>query len=96
LKKDNYTYPSIFTFANDGISIGFPDISEAISCAKDTKEAIKCAEEVLGLCLVGREIDKEEIPQPTHIKEIVLESNQKMMLIEVYMPLCRDSVETIG
>lgn len=93
--QDKYSFVAIFDYAEDGINIVFPDIEEAISCANTTEEALKKAEEVLGLCLVSREDDNEEIPVPTDIKDIKLETNQRTVIITVWMPLARQEVKTI-
>ena len=51
MKNDSYEFVAVLDYAEDGINITFPDIPEAISCADTTKEAMKNAEEVLGLVL---------------------------------------------
>jgi predicted RNase H-like HicB family nuclease len=93
--QDKYSFVAIFDYAEDGINITFPDIDEALSCATNTEEALKNAEEVLGLCLVSREDDNEEIPNPTDIKDIKLDPNQRTVIITVWMPLARQEVKTI-
>jgi predicted RNase H-like HicB family nuclease len=93
--QDKYSFVAIFDYAEDGISILFPNIPEAITCATNTEEALKNAEEVLGLCLVSREDDNEEIPIPTDIKDIKLDPNQRTVIITVWMPLARQEVKTI-
>jgi len=83
MKKD-YAFIAILDFAEDGININitFPDIPEAISCAKDVQEADKNAKEVLQLCLESRIRDGELIPKPSHFKDIKLESNQKLLKVK--------------
>jgi predicted RNase H-like HicB family nuclease len=93
--QDKYSFVAIFDYSEDGISISFPDIPEAISCAKTTEEALKYAEEVLGLCLVSREDDEEEIPCPTELENINPEKNQRTVIITVWMPLARKETKTI-
>ena len=39
------------------------------------------------------EKDKDEIPEPAPIDKIRLESNQAVVLVEVWMPLIRDAIE---
>jgi len=94
--ENKYSFVAILDYAEDGINILFPDIPEAISCATTTQEAIKNAEEVLGLCLVSREDDGEEIPQMTDIRNVSLESNQRTIIVNVWMPLARAEVKTIN
>lgn len=91
--KDSYEFVAIFDYAKDGISISFPDLPGCLSCADTTEEAIKNAEEVLGLVLYDMEQEKEEIPNPTALENIKCKSNQKPMLINVWMPLVRNELD---
>lgn len=93
MKKDIYVYPAIFTYADDGISIEFPDLPGCLPCADTTDEAVKNAKEAMGLHLFGMEEDNDPIPEPTEIRNLVLESNQVAMLIDVFMPLFREAIE---
>lgn len=54
-----------FDYADDGISISFPDLPGCFSCASSDEEAIKMAKDALGLHLYSIEEDSEEIPDPT-------------------------------
>lgn len=93
MKKDDiYIYPSIFSFDDDGISVEFPDLEGCFTCGDTTKEAIKNAKEAMGLHLFGMEEDNETIPEATDIKDIKLENNQSIVLIEVYMPIVREVI----
>ena len=91
--KDSYEFVAIFDYAKDGISISFPDLPGCLSCADTTKEAIKNAEEVLGLVLYDMEQEKEDIPNPTPLENIKCKSNQKPILINVWMPLVRNELD---
>lgn len=90
--KDIYVYPSIFTFDDDGISVEFPDLSGCLTYGDTTEEAINKAKEAMGLHLYGIEIDNEEIPSPSDIKNIKYNNNQVLMLIEIYMPIYREAI----
>lgn len=81
--KDRYIYPAIFDYADDGISIEFPDLPGCLSCADTDEEALDMAKEVLRLWLQNIEDNKEKIPKPTNNKNISLEDNQKIVLIEI-------------
>jgi predicted RNase H-like HicB family nuclease len=74
--KDRYIYPAILNYADDGISIDFPDLPGCLPCANSTEEALKNAKEALELHLYGMEQDGDEIPEPTDIRNIKLEKNQ--------------------
>jgi predicted RNase H-like HicB family nuclease len=93
--KDNYVYPAIFDYADDGISISFPDVPGCFSCADSDEEAIRMAREALGLHLYSLETDGDPIPEATHLPDVALEPNQKAVLVDVYMPVIRASVVTV-
>lgn len=93
MKKDNYEFTAIFQYAKDGINISFPDIPEAISCAETTEEAIKNAEEVLGLVLYDMECDGKEIPKPTPFQDIKTNQDEKAVITRIWMPLVRNELD---
>ena len=73
--KDTYEYIAIFDYAEDGINIYFPDLPGCLSCADTTKEALKNAQEVLGLYMTCLEDDGIEIPEPTPLEKIKCKEN---------------------
>ncbi len=93
MKEDIYEYTAIFQYAEDGINITFPDIPSAISCAQTTEEAIKNAEEVLGLVIYDMECDEKEIPKATPFEKIKTNSSEKAVIIRVWMPFVRNELE---
>ena len=94
--KDRYSFLAVLTFAEDGISIEFPDLPGCLSCADTQEEAIHNAQEVLSLWLCGMEQDGEVIPSPTPIHQLSLESNQMPLFVSVYMSLARKQVKTVS
>jgi len=90
--KDKYVYPAIFDYADDGISIEFPDLPGCFSCADTDEEALLMAEDVLGLYMENVEAEGEDIPEPSNLKDISVEDNQKTVLISVWMPLVRKAI----
>ena len=92
--RKRYEYIAIFNYADDGISIEFPDLPGCLPCAEDNEEAFKNAKEAMGLHLWGMEQDGDPIPEPTNIKEIKLEDNEIPVLINVFMPTVRDKMKT--
>ena len=92
MKKDTYSYIAVVSFDDDGISIDFPDLSGCFTCADNEDEIFKIAKEALGLHLWSMEKDNEIIPEPTGIKDIVLEDNETSVLVEVFMPPVRDRI----
>ena len=91
--KDSYKYVAIFNYEKDGINIYFPDIPGCLSCAETTEEALKNAEEVLGLVLYDYEQENKEIPKPTKFEDIKCKNNEKAVLIDVWMPMVRNELD---
>ncbi|MFX4302307.1 type II toxin-antitoxin system HicB family antitoxin [Alicyclobacillus tolerans] len=91
--KDRYIYPAIFHFAEDGISIEFPDFPGCLPCAFSLEEAMKNAREAMALHLYGMEQDGETLPEPTPISHLQSNEHQAIVLIEVWMPPFRDEME---
>lgn len=88
--KDTYIYPAVFDYAEDGISISFPDLPGCLPCADTVEEAVKNAKEAMTLHLFGMEEDNEDIPEPTPVNNIVSQKNQAIILIDVFMPPFRE------
>lgn len=64
-------YPAIFHKAEEGgFWISFPDLPECFTEGDDMKQAYEMAVEALGLALVNRKEEKEEIPMPSEIDKI--------------------------
>lgn len=77
-------YPAILERTRGGYSLFFPDVPGAISAGKDYEDAVKNAKECLSLHIYGMLQDKEVIPTPSHISDIVkqLENGDLVALIE--------------
>ncbi len=90
--KDKYIYPAIFDYADDGISVKFPDLPGCFTCGEDDDEAFMMARDVLGLWMEFIENNKEEIPEPSKLIDVKLEENQRVVLIDVWMPTVREAV----
>ena len=91
--KDSYEFVAIFDYAEDGISISFPDLPGVLSSATTTEEAIKNANEVLGMVLYDMEIENKKIPAATPLEKIECAENEKTMLINIWMPLVRNELD---
>lgn len=84
-KTERYIYPAIFTYEdNCEIAVNFPDLEVATS-GKDENDALFSARELLGVVMMGLEEDTVPIPTPSHLSELSLQSNQKSVLVDVYM-----------
>ena len=75
-------YPAIFHKAEEGgFWISFPDIPECLTEGDDMQQAYEMAVEALGLALVNRKEEKEEIPVPSEIDRIQ-EENGTLVIVE--------------
>ena len=89
MDKDQYIYPCVFIYEDDGISVYFPDIDGCVSYGIDEQQAFHNAKEALTLHLYGMEQDSNPIPPPSRIKDIILDENEQAILLEVSMPAFR-------
>lgn len=93
MSKNRYVYPALFHYAKDGISVEFPDLPGCLTCGNTTEEALLMAKDALSLHLYGMEKDGDPIPQPSDLTTIALESNERIVMIDVFMPPFRDEME---
>ncbi len=88
-KPTRYVFPAVFVYEpGQEIAVDFPDLGVATSGENDL-DALNSAREMLGLVLFGREEDGEEIPAPTPLSEIFPKENERVILVDVYMPTVR-------
>ena len=88
-KADRYFYPAIFSYEEgEEIAVVFPDFDVATS-GVDEDDAFLSARECLGITIWGYEDDKEELPAATPVKDIPVKENERVMLIDVFMPSIR-------
>ncbi|MCI9258393.1 type II toxin-antitoxin system HicB family antitoxin [Acutalibacter sp.] len=88
-KPDRYVYPAVFTYEeSQEIAVVFPDLDAATSGENDG-DALFSARELLGCVMAGLEEDGEEIPAPTSLAKVTCEANERVVLIDVYMPSIR-------
>ena len=90
-KVERYFYPAVFTY-EDGreIAVVFPDLGCATSGENDD-DALLSARELLGCVLFGLEEDGEEIPAPSALTDVVAQDNERVVLVDVYMPSIRQA-----
>jgi len=89
-KKDFAVYPAVFDYADDGITITFPDLPGCISCADTQEEAVYMAKDALGCWIAGNEDLGNVISAPSKVAELCLEPNQSACLIDVWLPIYRE------
>ena len=64
-------YPALFHKSEEGgFWISFPDFPECFTEGDDMKQAYEMTVEALGLALVHRKEEKEEIPDPSDLDKI--------------------------
>lgn len=64
-------YPALFHKSEEGgFWISFPDFPECFTEGEDMKQAYEMTVEALGLALVNRKEEKEEIPDPSDLDKI--------------------------
>ena len=88
--NDRYIFPAIFHYADDGISVEFPDLPGCFSYGDSDIEAVVNAKEALELHLFGLEDDGEPIPSPSHVRDIKHNKNETVVLIDIWMIPVRD------
>ena len=88
-KVERYFYPAVFTYEpGQEIAVIFPDLDVGTS-GENEDDALISARELLGCVLYGLEEDKEDIPVPTPLSNIHTEENERVVLVDVYMPSIR-------
>ena len=88
-KLDRYFYPAVFTYEEgQEIAVVFPDLDVATS-GVDDKDALMSARELLGCVMFGLEEDGVAIPEPTPVNLVPLDANERVQMIDVYMPSVR-------
>ena len=86
---ERYIYPAVFTYEQgQEIAVVFPDLDAATSGEND-EDALFSARELLGCVMFGREEDGEAIPVPTPLAQVACEENERVVLVDVYMPSVR-------
>lgn len=66
-------YPSIFHKEGEGFWVSFPDFPECLTEGNDMEHAYEMAVDALGLAIVCREEQKEELPIPSKPDEVITE-----------------------
>ena len=67
-------YPAVFHSAEEGgFWVSFPDFPECFTEGDDMTRAYEMAVEAMGLALVSRKEEGEEIPSPTEIDKVDVE-----------------------
>lgn len=93
-KNDRPIYPAVFT-CEEGqeIAVVFPDLDVATS-GTDDADALASARELLGAVLYGLEEDGEAIPAPSSAFSVPVQDNERVVLVDVFMPAVRMAQQT--
>jgi len=79
-----YIYPAVFhPELNGGYTVYFPNIKRGATQGETIAECIDMAEDFLCLALYRMEDEKEQIPEPSNINNIISEPNDIVTLISV-------------
>lgn len=88
-QPERYFFPAVFTYEPDQeIAIVFPDLDCATSGENDD-DALLSARELLGAVLYGMEEAGMPIPTPSALNSVHVEDNERVVLVDVYMPSIR-------
>ena len=91
--KDRYAYPAFFCYNLPGqVGVVFPDLPGCVSQGDNDEDALRMAKEALSLHLFGMEEDGDNIPEPTPMLNLKPEKSQATVLIDVWMPPIRESI----
>jgi predicted RNase H-like HicB family nuclease len=89
---NRYMYPSIFTFEDEQILVGFPDFPDCMTYGNNIQEAYENAKEVLEGYFYFMEEDQEEIPDPTNVLDLNISKDQACVYIDVWMVPIRNKM----
>lgn len=79
-------YPAVFHVAEEGgFWITFPDLPECMTQGDNMEEAYEMAVDALGLALVGREQEKQEIPPASELNQITIGKDEYCVIVEFDM-----------
>lgn len=76
-----YVYPAIFTPAENGFLVEFPDLESCYTDGEDIKDAYVNAEDVLNLVLLNLEDKKETMPIPSNPKSVLCDEKAFVSLV---------------
>ena len=81
----NYMYPAVVKWIEEDkvYDIKFPDIDNAFTFEDNEDDILMSAREVLELCIYDLEEKRTEPNKPTNLKDIKLEENEFVILVEV-------------
>lgn len=83
---DYYTYPAIVTYFDNGSTeTYFPDF-DIYTSNEDGKDLMKYAKDLLFVIIEGILDEEEFLPEPSKLQDLMLQDNERTMLVEVFVP----------
>lgn len=70
LNENVRVYPAVFSYADDGISVRFPDLPGCLTCGQTEVEALFMAKDALRCYLAMLQDEGEPIPEPTPMYQL--------------------------
>lgn len=95
-KKDVYRFWAAFHYAEEGVSVRFPDLPGCNTSGDTAEEAHAAAREALEGFMYVMEQDSDPIPDPSPLDAIMkqLDEGEAACDVQVYMPIVRDAMES--
>lgn len=85
--KKTFQYYAIFSYANDGITVTFPDLEGCITSGRNLDEATAYAQTAMGLHIYGLYREGFTIPKPRQLKDINATDGASIILIDETLEL---------
>jgi len=89
MQSEVYIFPAIFSYADDGITVEFPDVPGAITCGQTDAEALEMGQDVLGEMLYGMEERGLALPTPTPARDMAVAEDSVVTLVSVNLAVVR-------
>lgn len=77
-------YPAIFHAEGNGFWVSFPDFPECLTEGDDMEQAYEMATDALGLAVISRKKEGQEIPKPSR-PDVVNAKNGILVIVEFDM-----------
>lgn len=92
--EENYTYPVILDYSDDDyIDLIFPDFNNMMTSVSKGGDPIESAQDLLALTIQDYTDERREIPIPSQIEEIQVESNQHCAYVNFWMPYHQSQIK---
>lgn len=92
--KDNYTFPVVFDYSDDEwIQIIFPCFDYQCTEVEKGEDPVTEAQDWLALNIVDCEQNRTNVPSEQLPDDFVLEQNQRLVYVNIWMPFHRSSIK---